>query len=68
MGRLGGRRVQDGEHVIFFLKKIKFEKKKKKHRLGGLNNHLFLTVLEAGTPMIKALADLGSSEDPLPGS
>ena len=29
MGRLGGKRVQDGEHVIFFLK-IKFKKKKKK--------------------------------------
>ena len=29
MGRLGGRRVQDGEHVIFF-KKIKFKNKKKK--------------------------------------
>ena len=29
MGRLGGRRVQDGEHVIFF-KKIKLKKKKKK--------------------------------------
>ena len=28
MGRLGGRRVQDGEHVIFFLNKI-FEKKNK---------------------------------------
>ena len=28
MGRLGGKRVQDGEHVIFFLK-IKFKKKKK---------------------------------------
>ena len=27
MGRLGGRRVQDGEHVIFFLK-IKIKKKK----------------------------------------
>ena len=28
MGRLGGKRVQDGEHVIFFLK-IKLKKKKK---------------------------------------
>ena len=30
MGRLGGRRVQDGEHVIYF-KKIKLKKKKKKN-------------------------------------
>lgn len=32
------------------------------------NRHSFLTLLEAGKPKIKALADLVSGEVPLPGS
>ena len=37
----------------------------KYHRLGGLNNNLFLTVLEAGKSKIKVLEDSISSESPL---
>ena len=38
------------------------------HRLGDLNNnHLFLTILEAGKPKIKVLADKVSVEGPFLG-
>ena len=39
------------------------------HRLDGLNsNHLFLTILEAGKPKIKVMADTVFGVGPLPGS
>ena len=38
------------------------------HRLGGLNNrHLFLTVPEDETSMIKGLVDLVPGKSPFPG-
>jgi len=41
---------------------------RKYHKLGGVNNrHAFLTVLEAGMPHIKVLADAVSGEGSLPG-
>lgn len=41
----------------------------KYHRAGALNNrHLFLIVLEVGSPKIKVLADLAPGESSVPAS
>ena len=51
MGRLGGRRVQDGEHVIFFLKN-KIKKKKKRIRTPVLlNGILKMSIRKGNTPI-----------------